>query len=865
MAENNPFLSKRIGNYIITEVLGEGAMGTVYLAEHPDIGQKVAIKILEPRFSDHPELSQRFLIEARSIARINHPNVISLFDFGRTEEGHLYYVMEHLKGIDIRQIINLRGAMPPQEVRPYLEQICDGLQAAHDHGVIHRDLKPEHIIVLGEVKRLMIKIIDFGLAKLNELEYKELSRTVRGIVMGTPSTISPEQAAGQTEKICPQTDIYALGVVLYWMLAGRPPFEHPTVAVVIAKHITDQPPSLKELVPSLPSEAVELVHRCLAKAPQERPESAAAVSEAFNAIVRSLSGSNPLETMGSGEMALKRLRGSASTLKANREAEQSQELPNSHVLSTAQPESIRPPPMLPISPEEELDAKTQPPQNHPLLAPPRGDDFTQDGRFSNAEELVLRKNENSFTSESGMLDALISRATDNSPPNGSKGFDELETGEAMKAKGTEAPLEASSLEALLAMQKPGASESSLLQGGEGGAGPTGTGESSQLQGSEARSALAGNAEPEQRQDDAFVSGPTLSAVLDHAVIALPKNKTRVGKWLAYGFSFLGAAIMMIGLLFALRGERKADTPELHAPAKHEGPREKDQQQIISLAHIDSLPRLREELNQLLQTSRSTDLEHLELAVKAKGKPRAHLLLGRIFLLGGQVGRAKLQAEAAGADPEAKLLSAEVKHSSGHPAIALRAYKKLVAFELVKARALLRKGEAHAALGEIDQAQLAYQKALAADVRLAAPIHMKLGELREQQDHYSKAIAEYKKAISIDGKYVEARIALGFTLARLRLYHKAKKELDAALKLAPDNPMAYYYLGTVMYNLQKPAKAISAYRRALKAKPRFAEAHYQLGQIYFEEGDKIQAKEQFQAAIEDNSQYAPAIHALNNLK
>jgi len=276
-------VGKQVGNYIISELIGSGGMGSVYLARHPQIGRRVAIKLLSEEMSARPGFADRFIAEAKAVTRIEHPNVIDIYDFGQTDDGQLYCVMELLKGRELTEIIQGQAPMTAADVLPYVEQICASLVAAHDSGVVHRDLKPENIFVLDR-EPMALKILDFGIAKLLEKDSEDMgSRTATGIVMGTPLTIAPEQAAGQPDQIGPHTDLYSLGVIIFWMLAGRPPFRDARTAVLLAQHITATPPSLAELAPATPQTIVELVHACLAKDPKDRPPSASAIADAFRA------------------------------------------------------------------------------------------------------------------------------------------------------------------------------------------------------------------------------------------------------------------------------------------------------------------------------------------------------------------------------------------------------------------------------------------------------------------------------------------------------------------------------------------------------------------------------------------------------
>ena len=291
--DDRPEVGLRVGNYVIQRQLGEGGMGVVYLAEHPEIGRQVAIKILAAHLLQYPMAAERFVAEAKAVTRIKHSNIIDIYDFGRLEDGRLYYVMEILEGRELKEVM-AQGRMTPAEVLPYLEQICGALQAAHDHNVIHRDLKPENIF---EVSRepVGIKVLDFGIAKLLEPESRGKGKgmTSTGMVMGSPLTMAPEQAAGMPDRIGPHTDLYSLGVVLYWMLAGLPPFSAEASGLLLAKHITERPPPLREVAPDIPPAVAQVVDQCLEKDPADRPKSATELACAFAAAMQSSAGWEP--------------------------------------------------------------------------------------------------------------------------------------------------------------------------------------------------------------------------------------------------------------------------------------------------------------------------------------------------------------------------------------------------------------------------------------------------------------------------------------------------------------------------------------------------------------------------------------------
>jgi serine/threonine protein kinase len=275
---------KTVGNYSVTRLLGEGGMGKVYLARHPKIGLEVAIKVLAPEVARDPRAIQRFEAEAQAVALIKHPNIIDVYDFGQLPDGSTYFVMEYLAGCELTRLVQKRGAVSAADAWPYVQQLCGALQAAHDRGVVHRDLKPDNIFLVDRPE-LTLKVLDFGLAKMLESE-SGIALTNAGTAMGTPLFISPEQAAGRLEQISAASDIYSLGVVLYWFLSGKHPFMSDTALLLLAMHLSDLPPALGSQLGGIPPEICELVHSCLEKDPGDRPKSATAVMEAYAAAIK---------------------------------------------------------------------------------------------------------------------------------------------------------------------------------------------------------------------------------------------------------------------------------------------------------------------------------------------------------------------------------------------------------------------------------------------------------------------------------------------------------------------------------------------------------------------------------------------------
>lgn len=268
------------GRFTLIGVLGTGGMGAVYRALQHTMERQAAIKLLKKEITGDPETVQRFLHEARLASRLEHPNVITLFDFGQSEDGELYIAMELLKGRSLRDILDEDLYLDLDRTVSLLGQVCDALQSAHDNDVVHRDLKPENIFVIPGAGRSgeFVKVIDFGIAKVHALDDGQ-TLTQTGVVFGTPRYMSPEQAVG--DKVDYRTDIYALGVLLYEVLTGLVPFRHESALKVIMAHIHDDPPPLLDVRPDLPKAVAALYERALAKEADDRPQSATAFKEAL--------------------------------------------------------------------------------------------------------------------------------------------------------------------------------------------------------------------------------------------------------------------------------------------------------------------------------------------------------------------------------------------------------------------------------------------------------------------------------------------------------------------------------------------------------------------------------------------------------
>jgi serine/threonine-protein kinase len=266
-------IGETFGNYRVTELIGEGGMGVVYLAEHPAIGRRAAVKILRPGLTDNPEITRRFFNEARAANAIRHPGIVEVFDCGTLASGASYIVMELLEGENLATRLRRVGRMRHPEARRIAAQTASALAAAHAAGIVHRDLKPDNLFLVPDDRDAaleMVKVLDFGIAKLGQQGSNINSvRTRTGSVMGTPAYMSPEQCRG-TREIDHRTDIYALGVILFEMLCGRPPFVSEGFGEMVHLHISAPPPAPRTIEPTVPEDLERLILWCLAKEPDER-------------------------------------------------------------------------------------------------------------------------------------------------------------------------------------------------------------------------------------------------------------------------------------------------------------------------------------------------------------------------------------------------------------------------------------------------------------------------------------------------------------------------------------------------------------------------------------------------------------------
>ncbi|MBX3201458.1 MAG: serine/threonine protein kinase [Labilithrix sp.] len=284
--DEHPLVGQTIaGKFKIVRLLGEGGMGCVYQGEQMlgTTARKVAVKTLHKHLSHDESIKARFKREVGTVAALEHPNTIQVFDFGSMDDGTLYIVMEFVQGRSVADILEKDGAMPPERVLNILRQVVGSLEEAHGHGIVHRDLKPDNVVLAERAgQKDWVEVLDFGIAKRSsEHDPNEAKLTQQGMVLGTPPYMSPEQFTGQ--PVDERSDIYALGVMAYEMLTGRLPWEANTAWEWASKHMTEPPTPLERqpLGPNVPEAMRNAITRALSKNKDER---FASVREFFDAF-----------------------------------------------------------------------------------------------------------------------------------------------------------------------------------------------------------------------------------------------------------------------------------------------------------------------------------------------------------------------------------------------------------------------------------------------------------------------------------------------------------------------------------------------------------------------------------------------------
>ena len=271
--------SKELGSYQLLWPIGEGGMGEVWRASHKLLVRPAAIKLVKFDAGREELFARRFEREANAIAGLQSPNTVYLYDFGTTQEGRLYYVMELLDGISLQTLVNTFGAQPASRVVAILRQVCRSLEEAHDKKILHRDLKPSNVMICRVAQSHdFVKVLDFGLAK--PFGPTEVSRlTVEGVTLGTPEYMAPEMARAES-VVDARADLYALGCVAYILLTGSLVFTDPNPVAVALKHLRTPPvpPSQRTSQP-VPRDLERVILMCLEKEPAARPASAARARE----------------------------------------------------------------------------------------------------------------------------------------------------------------------------------------------------------------------------------------------------------------------------------------------------------------------------------------------------------------------------------------------------------------------------------------------------------------------------------------------------------------------------------------------------------------------------------------------------------
>lgn len=281
-------LASRVGEvvgekYRLVRLLGEGGMGSVYEARHDLIGRRFAVKFLHAELAGHPEILARFRREAQAAGSLENENIAAVTDFG-SHQGAPYIVMEFLEGQDLAKVLAQTGPLSITRASQILIQVCRGLVAAHARGIVHRDLKPENLLLQtrGDGGDL-VKILDFGIAKLKNNEHRPEAATRTGITLGTPYYMPPEQARGQKE-LDERADIYALGVILYELLSGRKPHNGENYNAILYSILMQAAPRIETFRPDLPPELAAVVHRAMAADANERYSSVSELGQALSSF-----------------------------------------------------------------------------------------------------------------------------------------------------------------------------------------------------------------------------------------------------------------------------------------------------------------------------------------------------------------------------------------------------------------------------------------------------------------------------------------------------------------------------------------------------------------------------------------------------
>jgi serine/threonine-protein kinase len=309
----DPLIGRVVNDrFKISALIARGGMGKVYRAEQSPLGRVCAIKVLNPNYAgEHdPEFHKRFFLEASIASKLTHPNTVTIFDYGKTEDDIYYMAMEYLEGHTLHRAIREAGSFPEERAAHVARQICRALREAHSLGVIHRDLKPANIFLVEHGDETdFVKVLDFGLVKNVSGDGKGEDLTQTGLFMGSPKYMAPEQIRG--DKVDARTDIYALGIIMYEMITGKVPFDRPNSVNILMAHVNEEAPALRQMNPNVNvSPAIEeTVARCMAKDPDQRFRS---MDEVLAALKRIGGGALTATVSGVGTGEYRSLSGSGS-------------------------------------------------------------------------------------------------------------------------------------------------------------------------------------------------------------------------------------------------------------------------------------------------------------------------------------------------------------------------------------------------------------------------------------------------------------------------------------------------------------------------------------------------------------------------
>ncbi|MBL8197122.1 MAG: serine/threonine protein kinase, partial [Blastocatellia bacterium] len=285
--KEDPWIGKTIAEkYLLEKLIGTGGMGSVYAGKHVQLGRAIAVKVMNADTVSDETAVARFIREAKTAAKLDHANAVTIHDFGSTSNGGAFIVMEYISGQSLRKYLSKHGALSLKQTLAWFMPICEVIEAAHQRGIIHRDLKPENIMLKEIGEEIVIKVVDFGLAKLvtNTDASQKLTKT--GEFMGTPQYMAPEVYDGEAADH--RTDIYALGIILYEMISGKIPFAG-SVQNIISGHLFNEPKPITSINPNLPIEIDQVLALALEKNRDKRISSAVEFANAFKKSISKIS------------------------------------------------------------------------------------------------------------------------------------------------------------------------------------------------------------------------------------------------------------------------------------------------------------------------------------------------------------------------------------------------------------------------------------------------------------------------------------------------------------------------------------------------------------------------------------------------